>query len=273
VKRAWAYIDPALMEHPKCIQAGFWGATIYMHLILISRANGFGGKIPEEYSSPEFLASYLKLQKVKYCTDPVKLIQFGIEKATKAELICNLDNGLELLEKSIFHFNSSTERSRKWRRLNKELGRKGTNGTKRDALGTKRDASPEAMSPQQKNTPHEARQLADSFVAAICKNHPGSTLAKLTGERKATKILQWSNVFRIMHQRDKHSWEDMGEMIEWFQNDIFWVKVIVSPEGLRKHWDKLLAKKQGGDSFRKDVRFGRCEPHPHDSYPSGEVKL
>lgn len=72
-------------------------------------------------------------------------------------------------------------------------------------------------------------------------------------------LQKWSDCFRLIHERDKRSKEDIKAVIEWATGDNFWQSNILSPSSLRKHFDRLQAQMiqrrnyRGGDHLNAGV--------------------
>lgn len=111
-------------------------------------------------------------------------------------------------------------------------------------------ALPPVIPPPQAVT--AARRLLDRVVT----NTPTSTVSKLSESEKQRKAEKWGDAFRLLHDRDGHSWEDINAMIDWCQEHHFWKSNILSGDKLREKWDQLAARRAsengGGDS-----RYGR----------------
>ncbi len=56
---------------------------------------------------------------------------------------------------------------------------------------------------------------------------------------KAPDMTTWANTVRLMRQIDNRSYQDICAMYDWASKDSFWHRNILSPEALRKQWDKL----------------------------------
>jgi len=67
--------------------------------------------------------------------------------------------------------------------------------------------------------------------------------ALLHPNHKKPKLEGWANVIRLMSYVDKRSHEDIVRAYEWVMQDSFWSDVCLSPENLRRNWDKIQAKK------------------------------
>lgn len=87
----------------------------------------------------------------------------------------------------------------------------------------------------------ESRQIDQNALdlAQDLLNHVKAVRPKL----KDPKINQWARTLSLMVSRDKRSWDEIKEVIRYvFEDDAFWVNVIQSAEGLRKNFDKIMAK-------------------------------
>lgn len=60
---------------------------------------------------------------------------------------------------------------------------------------------------------------------------------------KAPDITAWSNTVRLMRQIDNRSHQDICAMYDWASKDSFWHRNILSPDALRKQWDKLTMQR------------------------------
>lgn len=57
---------------------------------------------------------------------------------------------------------------------------------------------------------------------------------------------KWADKFRLMIERDKRDPEDIALVIDWSQADDFWMVNILSPEKLRKQFDRLYMQMEKG---------------------------
>ncbi len=57
----------------------------------------------------------------------------------------------------------------------------------------------------------------------------------------------WSKQFDYILRIDKREVEEIKEVIKWSQNDSFWFKNILSPDKLRKQYDKLYLQMKGDE--------------------------
>lgn len=55
---------------------------------------------------------------------------------------------------------------------------------------------------------------------------------------------KWSDIFRLMIERDSRDPEEIKAVINWSQNDSFWMNNILSPEKLRKQYDTLFMQRK-----------------------------
>jgi hypothetical protein len=80
----------------------------------------------------------------------------------------------------------------------------------------------------------EAQDTANYFYQKVKSVHP--TL-------KEPNMEAWTSVIEKTHRIDKRPYKEMQELIDWcIDVSDFWVKVLQSPEGLRKHYSKIIAQ-------------------------------
>ncbi|HBE6752520.1 TPA: replication protein [Escherichia coli] len=60
---------------------------------------------------------------------------------------------------------------------------------------------------------------------------------------KAPDMTSWSNTVRLMRQIDNRSHQDICALYDWASKPHFWQTNILSPESLRKQWDKLTMQR------------------------------
>lgn len=53
---------------------------------------------------------------------------------------------------------------------------------------------------------------------------------------------RWANDFRLMREKDSRTEAQIAYMIRWIANDDFWASNCLSPEKMRKHFDKFAVK-------------------------------
>lgn len=53
----------------------------------------------------------------------------------------------------------------------------------------------------------------------------------------------WANSVRLMREQDQRTHDQIGALFRWANLDPFWHANILSPDTLRKQWDKLQAKR------------------------------
>jgi hypothetical protein len=83
-----------------------------------------------------------------------------------------------------------------------------------------------------KSTESEQRDLA-------CAEWMFSLILSLNPNHKKPKFDYWANVIRLMRERDGRDIEDIARVFRWANDDPFWRTNILSPDKLRKQWDKL----------------------------------
>ncbi|HAS0795573.1 replication protein [Enterobacter hormaechei] len=67
---------------------------------------------------------------------------------------------------------------------------------------------------------------------------------------KAPDMTSWSNTVRLMRQIDNRSHQDICALYDWASKHHFWQTNILSPESLRKQWDKLTMQRNAGGELR-----------------------
>jgi hypothetical protein len=65
---------------------------------------------------------------------------------------------------------------------------------------------------------------------------------------KQPRIEAWANEIRIMRQADKRTHEEIREVFDFANKHHFWGKNILSPQSLRKQWDKLIGARLSAGS-------------------------
>mgnify|MGYP000897562378 CR=1 FL=1 len=78
-------------------------------------------------------------------------------------------------------------------------------------------------------------RLASYLFKFIKRNNPRA---------KEPNLQKWSKQFSYIMKIDKRTVEEIKEVIKFCQNDSFWLKNILSPEKLRKQFDRLLLEMQ-----------------------------
>ena len=74
---------------------------------------------------------------------------------------------------------------------------------------------------------------------------------------KKPNLQKWADTFRLIHERDKREWTEIGEMILYATQDDFWKANILSPDKLRKHFDLLEAQRERDSKPRRKQVFQR----------------
>lgn len=72
-------------------------------------------------------------------------------------------------------------------------------------------------------------------------------IKKTLPDAKKPNLRAWSNVIRLMRERDRRTHEQIQALFAWAHNDSFWQSNILSPAKLREKWDRLAlqAKSRG----------------------------
>lgn len=107
-------------------------------------------------------------------------------------------------------------------------------------------------------------RLASYLFNFIKRNNP---------KAKEPNLQKWSKQFDYILRIDKRDIEEAKSVIKWCQNDDFWCTNILSPDKLRKQYDRLLVQmKQPVKTAIKDKgHFNDYSQRPFD--PTLEAKL
>ena len=62
---------------------------------------------------------------------------------------------------------------------------------------------------------------------------------QLLGREKKHNLKSWANTIRLMREQDKLTLTDIGAAFDFANKHHFWAKNILSPDKLRKQYDKL----------------------------------
>lgn len=65
----------------------------------------------------------------------------------------------------------------------------------------------------------------------------------LNPNHKEPNFDKWSDVIRLMRERDNRTHKEIQDLFIWANGDEFWSDNILSPSKLREQWDKLTIKK------------------------------
>lgn len=114
---------------------------------------------------------------------------------------------------------------------------------------------------KQKNRKRYASDSREYLLAAqlrdgIMHNNPD--------HRKITEaqLQKWADVMRLMMDRDNRTFDQIGNMIDWCQQDDFWQTNILSAASLRKQYDRMKVKAS------KEWRRGRQAQRVQDELNS-----
>ena len=81
--------------------------------------------------------------------------------------------------------------------------------------------------------------FSEDSIEFKCANGFFRILQAENPKMRPPNLQNWAADFGKMLRIDKRTTEEMKEMIRFARGDPFWQKNILSPEKLRKHWDKL----------------------------------
>jgi len=95
-------------------------------------------------------------------------------------------------------------------------------------------------------------RLSGLLAEKILTNNPKHT--RLSNGRYQETVEKWADAIDKLHRIDQQSLEDISQVIEWCQSDLFWKGNILSGAKLRKQWDQLYPKavqqKPAAESWR-----------------------
>ncbi len=116
-------------------------------------------------------------------------------------------------------------------------------------------------------------QLANRLYQRILENNP---------DHKKPNLQNWANDVRLMMERDKRTQEQIVYLIDWVQQDSFWMKNVLSIAKLRERFDQLVMqvkseKKVNNPAKPPNYEIEEGEPNAErnerNSKPFGNVQL
>ncbi len=112
-----------------------------------------------------------------------------------------------------------------------------------DSNGSSRHTDTDTDTNKKKNVRFSDRDM--KVAAAIYE-----MVLTLKPDLKPPNLSTWANTVRLMVERDKREHQQIVDLFKWANQHDFWHQNILSPETLRKQWDKLSiqrnANKNGG---------------------------
>lgn len=81
----WIKIDASIDQHPKIIEAGYHGLSVFLLVLRLNGVRKGDGVLPAAYSTPRYLASQLRV--------PLDVVQEGIDGCTDAGLLVREADG------------------------------------------------------------------------------------------------------------------------------------------------------------------------------------
>ncbi len=82
---------------------------------------------------------------------------------------------------------------------------------------------------------------------------------EITESTREPNWADWSNVIRLMREKDQREPEHIGALFSWANQDSFWKTNILSPSSLRDKWGKLAAKRHEERNGSKAHSNGRTQ--------------
>jgi len=92
-----------------------------------------------------------------------------------------------------------------------------------------------------------------------CAEYIAQKVDALAGSPGKHPMDSWANTIRLMRERDNRNHREICDLFKWANNDHFWKDNILSPEKLRKQWQKLTIRRNsertGSTSARPALDF------------------
>lgn len=88
---------------------------------------------------------------------------------------------------------------------------------------------------QKKYNFSEADMIAAQFIA--------NKVDALAGTPGKHPLEKWANTIRLMCERDQRNHREICDLFKWANQDGFWRDNVLSPDTLRKQWQKLTIKR------------------------------
>lgn len=96
----------------------------------------------------------------------------------------------------------------------------------------------------------EDRVVAEKIWQDIKALHPS---------HKPPDLNKWTDTVRLMRERDKRTHKEISELWAWAHAHDFWSQNILSPDKLRKQWDKLVIQKNASGK-KNALTYGPSKP-------------
>lgn len=106
-QRRWVRVDCAFDEHPDVLEAGFYGATVFLFLVRRAGLFGLEGRLPAKHVTPKYIAAVMR-------APAIADIEAGLEAAIGVGLLKREDNGDIVIPGWQEYQNPGTIRQRKF---------------------------------------------------------------------------------------------------------------------------------------------------------------
>lgn len=150
-------------------------------------------------------------------------------------------------DKRQYKSDSSKERTRKWRKKQKENVTETSPKQRKNKVVT----PPDTDTYNNFSSDSDEYRLSSLLFELIQKNNPNA---------KQPNLKAWAKHIDLAMRRDNRTVEDLEDVIEWCQRDSFWSANILSTQKLRDKFDQLytrMTKAEGGGK-PKTVPVGIC---------------
>ncbi|PHB24749.1 hypothetical protein COE80_17110 [Bacillus pseudomycoides] len=189
--------------------------------------------------------------------------QFGMIDVTDDQYICisnwekhqNID-GLERVKQL------NAERNKKYRERKKQQQLALENkGGESDACVTSRDDTDiEEDKELDKEKDIKKKEKPSRHKFETCDTNGAKYLfEKIKGnnpKQKEPNFDNWANEFRLMRERDNREPQEIKDVIDWCQADLFWQGNILSPKKLREKFDQLTIQMKSKKGAKNNAESG-----------------
>lgn len=90
--------------------------------------------------------------------------------------------------------------------------------------------------------PSSIKKIEASQKALEMAQNLFSHVQTVNPKTKPPNLIQWAKTMDLMVSKDNRTWQEIEEVVKYAFDDVFWVKVLQSAEGLRKNFDKIFVK-------------------------------
>ena len=242
--------------HRKILDSDIWNdpTTFRLFMFLIMKATHSGTVINGyELEQGQYIRSYRKLvedlayKEGRGLKEPsINTIKKCIDKLVKQQRIAVLGTEVGTLFTILNYASYQQPEDIESQSVNSSVNELGTNG---ERMVNKSKNAKNAKNAQESNSTLRSKlkfethhmKLAELFFKKIQENNPNA---------KQPNLESWASVFRLMMERDKRDGKEVQEMILYCQQHHFWFKNILSPDKLRKQFDRLQMEMKDDEGLK-----------------------